>query len=111
MYVFLCEHQNCQFIVLILRVPMDSYYKQLAWAHVEGGNKEFKQQFPYSYFHDAWLSFLKLLDIDYQEGYKCFTCGINPQKIVMDGIHLGINKNKLPKRETTESGDKLLEGR
>lgn len=53
---------------------------------------------------------LRLLDIDFDNGFFCELCGRIPQKVVMDGTTLGIQKTFLP-NNLRESDTGLLDGR
>ena len=50
----------------------------------------------YLRFRHAWYCFLDLLDIAFLEGFICPTCGDCPEKVVMDGVTLGVRKAAMP---------------
>ncbi|XP_076153395.1 uncharacterized protein LOC143142334 [Alosa pseudoharengus] len=66
----------------------------------------------YKRFRWAWLSFLKLVDIQEVEGFCCPQCGPNPRAVVMDGTTLGYHRRfaKQP-QATPPTQDQGKEGR
>ena len=47
----------------------------------------------------CYNSFIRLLDIQYEDLYKCEICGIDPDTLVMVGIMMGSREDPLPKFE------------
>ena len=56
------------------------------------GNLMFPTTFTYNYFRLAWYSYLKQLDIRYEESFVCPNCGTEPQTVVMDATSLAFRK-------------------
>ena len=48
--------------------------------------------FKYDHFRRSWYSYISLLDIDYQEGFCCQSCGPNPSTLIMDATSLSFRK-------------------
>ena len=46
----------------------------------------------YNNFRMAWYSYLALLDIDYNEGFRCIHCKSNPKIVIMDATSLAFRK-------------------
>ena len=44
--------------------------------------------FSYNHFRFGWYSYLSLLEINYEDGFKCITCGDQPKVVIMDGTSL-----------------------
>ena len=40
--------------------------------------------FSYNHFRISWYTFLSLLDIEYDCGFKCTECGDHPTTLIMD---------------------------
>jgi hypothetical protein len=52
------------------------------------------------------------LDVDFERGFLCPDCGASPDKIVMDGTTLGIQKKFLPATENeVQFDDEIRDGR
>ena len=48
--------------------------------------------FSYNHFRISWYTFLSLLDIDYDCGFKCTECGDHPTTLIMDATSLAFRK-------------------
>jgi hypothetical protein len=56
-------------------------------------NKKILECFSYHKLRSAWLSFLKLLDIDFENGFSCPDCpGDGPEIIICDGTSLSFQR-------------------
>lgn len=44
----------------------------------------------------TWNSFARLLNINYDESFKCPICGTYPQSVICDGTLIGFRKDLLP---------------
>ena len=52
------------------------------------------------------------MDVDFERGFLCPDCGASPDKIVMDGTTLGIQKKFLPATENeVQFDDEIRDGR
>ena len=75
------------------RMAIYTGYKILAKAHEkDSGNPSFSSTVEYYHFRSAWYAYMSLLDIDYSEGFKCITCGNDPQALVMDATGLSFRR-------------------
>ncbi|CAC5387652.1 unnamed protein product [Mytilus coruscus] len=77
------------------RRPLYTFYK--TWCDVYFDYKNFTIQVDLSYerLRQAWLSYLKLLDIDFNEGFSCPHCDGDdgmPETIICDGTTLSFQR-------------------
>lgn len=81
--------------VNVCRRPMHTFHKVLCDMHIDRGNIDIGKMFPYDNFRLAWLSYLKLLDINFDDGFSCPTCskdGKQPNLIICDGTSLSFQR-------------------
>jgi hypothetical protein len=74
---------------------MHTFHKVLCDMHIDRGNIDIGKMFPYDNFRLAWLSYLKLLDINFDDGFSCPTCskdGKQPNLIICDGTSLSFQR-------------------
>ncbi|XP_033731140.1 uncharacterized protein LOC117320740 [Pecten maximus] len=68
----------------------------------------------YVKFRHSWYAFLDLLDIQYQEGFECNTCGSSPNVIICDATSLAFRKSFVTWQSITQSyndgNSSLIEG-
>lgn len=86
------------------RCAMFSFYSSWSCTQEDEGNTDFRQLFPYRYFRMAWYAYLKLLDINMDDGFMCKDCGPNPDMILCDATSIGhrkIYQNWLEKKHFT----------
>ena len=55
----------------------------------------FRKEFSYPKFLEAWYAYQKLLDIDLTKGFCCDVCGTSPDLVVCDGTSLGFRRELL----------------
>ncbi|XP_046861937.1 uncharacterized protein LOC124455294 [Xenia sp. Carnegie-2017] len=91
-------------------LPMYKYYVAYVQRQVSSGNFNFPKETTYAKFCLAIIAMIRLLNIDFDNGFFCELCGRIPQKVVMDGTTLGIQKTFLP-NNLRESDTGLLDGR
>ena len=58
----------------------------------EAAGSTLGEYFSYNHFRCAWYSYMKLLAINYDEGFQCTKCGANPSTVVMDGTAIAFRK-------------------
>ena len=56
------------------------------------GTQNFPEVITYNHYRLAWYSFMNVLDIKYEEGFKCPKCGCEPRAIIMDATSLAFRK-------------------
>ena len=80
------------------RTTIYTQYCVLSKSHEDTGAalKDFESNFTYNHFRFAWYAFLKLMDINYSEGFKCTHCGSVPSTVVMDATSLAFRKDLAP---------------
>ena len=64
----------------------------------------------YQKLRKSYNAFLSLLDLPYENLYKCKICGPNIKNVVFDGIAMGGRKNKLPKIASIAVPDVIVKG-
>ncbi|XP_046862591.1 uncharacterized protein LOC124456100 isoform X2 [Xenia sp. Carnegie-2017] len=85
------------------------YYVAYVQRQVSSGNFNFPKEIIYAKFRLAIIAMIRLLDIDFDNVFFCELRGRIPQKVVMDGTTLGIQKTFLP-NNLRESDTGLLDG-
>lgn len=77
------------------RLPLAAYFRVINRSRNQGPEEQLK-----SYMEDllrkAYNSFIRLLDLDYKDLYKCNICKDNVKGIVIDGLQMGCLENKMP---------------
>ena len=76
-------------------MTFSQYYNVWAQEMETYGHKDFRSRLPYSAFIQAWYAFMKLLQIDWEDGMKCEVCGPSPRIVICDGTSLGFQKKFL----------------
>lgn len=59
------------------------------------GNATIQYDFSYQRLRNAWIAFLNLLDINFNEGFSCPDCGRDnqpPETIICDGTTLSFQR-------------------
>ena len=77
---------------------MYTYYTIMSAAHQDAGDSGFKSRFPYHWLKASWYHYLTILNIDYDNGFKCPSCsleGDEPPLIVCDGTSLACRRELL----------------
>ena len=62
----------------------------------DAGENNLPSKFPYHWFKASWYHYLSLLDIDYENGFKCPDCGVNgtpPDIIICDATSLSFRRD------------------
>ena len=82
--------------------------------HSDAGNNALSSMITYNHFRIAWYAFLKLLEIDYDSGFKCHQCVDQPDIVIMDATSLAFRKDldlwhdtKQLTTDTVKSGSRL----
>ncbi|XP_070550905.1 uncharacterized protein [Ptychodera flava] len=57
---------------------------------------------PLHKFRLTWNAFARLLDLKYEDSFKCDTCGLQPPVVICDGTTIGLNKKLLEPIPDTE---------
>ncbi len=63
--------------------------------HVDFGNKNIKDVLSYERLRAGWLSFLYMLDVEYENGFWCPKCSENnkqPEIIICDGTSVSFQR-------------------
>ena len=66
--------------------------------------------YTYDRLRIAYNCFLRRLELDYEENYKCNDCGDNPEYYVFDGLCMGGRRDLLPATETTQLPTRPVKG-
>ncbi|XP_052071566.1 uncharacterized protein LOC127709908 [Mytilus californianus] len=75
------------------RRPLYTFYSVFVDDHYDYGNEKILELFSYHKLRSAWLSFLKLLDIDFENGFSCPDCPQDgPDIIICDGTSLSFQR-------------------
>lgn len=89
-------HKKCfeqHILFLFCRRPLYTFYSVFVEDHNDYGNKKILECFSYHKLRSAWLSFLKWLDIDFENGFSCPDCsGDGPEIIICDGTSLSFQR-------------------
>ncbi|XP_046848035.1 uncharacterized protein LOC124441604 [Xenia sp. Carnegie-2017] len=104
-----CRSKDYIRLFITSSLPMYKYYVAYVQRQVSSGNLNFPKEITYAKFRLAIIAMIRLLDIDFDNGFFCELCGRIPQKVVMDGTTLGIQKTFLP-NNLRESDTGLLDG-
>ena len=88
-------------------MSMEGYHKTWMWNLIESDVKSF---ISYTHFHDSWISFIQLLDLNYKDGFMCDICGLQPDTVIMDGIVVGLKKDKLPADDGNYTSENRIQG-
>ena len=85
--------------------PLVAFHRSIVQAHVVLDTTE-----PPSLklLQSAWWSFARLLDIDYNESFKCLICGTYPELVICDGTLIGFRKDLLPTLLATPNTDTIV---
>jgi len=75
-----------------LRTTLFTEYTVLTKLQEDSGNSDFSSLFSYNNFRLGWYSYLSLLEINYEDGFKCITCGDQPKVVVMDATSLAFRR-------------------
>ena len=51
----------------------------------DNGYADFRNEFNFSSFIQAWYAYRKLVDVDYEAGMECERCGPNPETVILFG--------------------------
>ena len=74
------------------RRPLYTFHQTFVDVHNAYGNDSVKEVLSYDRLRHAWISFLKLLELDYQSGFQCKSCEDNPKTIICDGTTLSFQR-------------------
>lgn len=88
--IFLITYQCI--IMPIFRTTMYTEYSVLKELQLSLGNLHFSAIFTYNDYRLAWYSFMKQLDINYDEGFVCPLCYSQPCAVIMDATSLAFRK-------------------
>lgn len=95
------------------RFPMYAFHKVLLAKHEDSRDIRFPSLFPYYVFRASWYYFLELLDIDYEEAFRCPHCSGEPTTVICDATSLAFRRDLLhhitPDEDETSS-DNILDG-
>ena len=94
---------------------MYAFHKVLLAKHEDSRDIRFPSLFPYYVFRASWYHFLELLDIDYEEAFKCPLCSEEPTVIICDATSLAFRRdllhlNSSDKTSSKISSDIILDG-
>lgn len=92
---------------------MYAFHKVLLSQHEDSRDILFPHQFPYYMFRASWYKFLQLLDIDYNEAFRCPLCSTEPEVVICDATSLAFRRDLLSDSQTkdeTDSDSMVLEG-
>lgn len=78
--------------IKFFRTTMFTEYTIFQKMHSDVEEQLVLDAFKYHHFRQAWYSFIRLLDIDYSEGFCCNLCGNHPSTIIMDGTSLSFRR-------------------
>lgn len=74
------------------RTTLYTEYVILQSIHNDAESKIVLDNFKYNHYRCAWYSYMKLLDINYIEGFCCSQCGSNPDSVIMDGTAISFRQ-------------------
>ena len=92
---------------------MYAYHKVLLAKHEDSHDVRFPSLFPYYVFRASWYHFLELLDVDYEEAFKCPLCSEEPTTIICDATSLAFRRDLLrhiSPDENETSSENILDG-
>lgn len=93
--------------------PTYAFHKVLLAKHEDSDDISFSSLFPYYVFHASWYYFLELLDIDYEEAFRCPLCSEEPTTVICDAKSLAFRRDLLLHIQLDEdetSSDNILNG-
>ena len=73
--------------------PLAAFHRPVIRAHAA---LDVSEPSSLKLIQSAWHSFARLLNIKYNEGFKCPVCGTYPQLVICDGTLIGFRKDLLP---------------
>ena len=75
---------------------MYTYYTIMASLHQDAGEFNLPSKFPYHWFKASWYHYLSILDIDYENGFRCPNCTVDgnpPDIIICDATSLAFRRD------------------
>ncbi len=92
---------------------MYAFHKVLLAKHEDSQDDMFPSLFPYYVFRASWYHFLELLDIEYEEAFKCPLCTAEPPIIICDATSLAFRRELMQHIENVNddsNSNSILDG-
>ena len=90
---------------------MFTFHKVLLAKHANSLDEVFPKVFPYHVFRAAWYHYIELLEIDFNEAYKCPVCTSEPAIVICDATSLAFRCDFVAKTPQKEPSDeKVFDG-
>ena len=93
------------FISPDFRITLHTFFNVWQERNVDAGNFAFHQLIDYNSWRFAWYAFLRLLDINYHQGWICPRCGPQPDIIVCDATSVAFQRQFVQSRNNTVTED------
>lgn len=96
--------------MILFRITLHTFFNVWEQRNFDAGNINFRQYIDYNSWRFAWFGFLRLLDINYKEGWLCPLCGQEPNVVICDATSLAFQKQfvRTPKIVSSTEQDAVV---